>query len=159
MTVADIRSDRLARAERLGATLTVDTSADPLRAAVLAATDGAGSDLTYEVTGVQGGLDLAGEVTRMGGKLCIVGYHLGGTRTVPLGHWNWMGFKILNGHFRDRGTIMGGMRAGMRLVNAGSIDVAQLVSHHYPLDRIAEAFEVAAAMPEGFTKAVIEQAD
>ena len=37
----------------------------------------------------------------MSGKLCIVGYHQGGTRTIPLGHWNWMAFKIVNAHFRE----------------------------------------------------------
>jgi len=92
----------------------------------------------------------------MSGKLCIVGYHQGGTRTIPLAHWNWMAFEIVNAHFREVDTIMRGMRAGMRLVNAGVLDVSSLVTGTYPLGRIAEAFEVATAKPNGFVKAIVE---
>jgi threonine dehydrogenase-like Zn-dependent dehydrogenase len=94
----------------------------------------------------------------MSGKLCIVGYHQGGTRAIPLGDWNWMAFELINAHFRDIDTIMRGMRRGMRLVNAGVLDVSSLVTGAYPLGRIADAFATAAAKPDGFVKAVIEPA-
>ena len=67
-----------------------------------------------------------------------------------------MAFHIVNAHFRDIDTIMRGMRAGMRLVNAGILDVAGLMTHTFPLADIAEAFEVASARPEHFVKAVVE---
>jgi L-iditol 2-dehydrogenase len=156
IAVADIRSDALARAMRLGATHVVDTSSASLAQTVFDATDGRGADITFEVTGVNAGLDLAGEVTRMSGKVCIVGYHQGGTRAIPLGHWNWMAFQIVNAHFREHAEIVAGMRAGMRLVEAGLFDVSPLFTHVYALDNIGEAFEVAAAKPTGFVKAVIE---
>ena len=146
ITVADVRQDALERAAALGATRVVDTSRESLPLA----------DVTFEVTGVQAGLDLAGDATRMSGKLVIVGYHQGGTRTIPLGRWNWMAFQIINAHVREISTIMAGMQAGMRLVNAGALDVAPLVSNVYPLDDIGEAFETAAAKPERFVKAVID---
>jgi L-iditol 2-dehydrogenase len=156
ITVADVRADARARAADLGATRVVDPSSESLADVVREATDGRGADVTYEVTGVNQGLDLAGQVTRMSGKLCIVGYHQGGTRTIPLAHWNWMAFEIVNAHFREVDTIMRGMRAGMRLVNAGVLDVSSLVTGTYPLGRIAEAFEVATAKPNGFVKAIVE---
>ena len=137
VTVADLRSDRLRHAERLGATRTVHIASESLATVVAELTGNPGSDVTYEVTGAQGGLDLAGEVTRMGGKLCIVGYHLGAARMVPLGRWNWMAFEVINAHFRDIGTVMKGMTAGMRLVNAKRIDADQLLSHRFALDDIA----------------------
>lgn len=154
--VADVRPDALARAAALGATRVVDTRTESLAAAVREATDGRGVDVAYEVTGVQAGLELAGEVVRIGGALCVVGYHLGGSRTIPLGDWNWRALRILNAHFRDVATIMEGMRAGMRLVEAGALDVAPLMTHVYPLDRVADAFADAAARPDGFVKAVVE---
>ena len=67
-----------------------------------------------------------------------------------------MAFHMVNAHFRDIDTIMLGMRAGMRLVNAGILDVAGLMTHIFPLAGIAEAFEVASARPEHFVKAVVE---
>jgi L-iditol 2-dehydrogenase len=156
ITVADVREDALARATELGATRVVDTSAESLPRVVEEITDGRGADVTYEVTGIERGLVLAGEVTRMSGKLCIVGYHQGGTRSIPLADWNWMAFDLVNAHFRDIDTIMRGMRTGMRLVNAGVLDAAQLVTGSFSLDEIGRAFETAAAKPDGFVKAVVE---
>src|SRR5439155_1321397 len=80
-----------------------------------------------------------GEVTRMSGTVVIAGYHQGAPRTIPLGHWNWMAFRIANAHFRDITTILRGMRIGVRLLTSGRISMEGLVSHRYPLDAIADA--------------------
>jgi threonine dehydrogenase-like Zn-dependent dehydrogenase len=156
VTVADVRPDALERAASLGATHTVDTSSEDLAGRVAKITGGRGADLSFEVTGANAGLELAGAAIRMSGKLCIVGYHQSGTRSIRLGHWNWMAFNIINAHFRDENTIMSGMRAGLRLMSAGALDVAPLLTSSFPLERIAEAFQAAAAKPDGFVKAVIE---
>lgn len=156
ITVADIRDDALVRAEALGATRVVNIERESLVDAVADITNGRGADLTYEVTGIQAGLDLAGETTRMSGKLCIVGYHQGAPRSIPLGRWNWMAFQIVNAHFRPVETIMSGMRKGIELVNAGVLDVSSLRTNVYRLDDLAEAFEAAVAKPNGFVKAVVE---
>ena len=92
----------------------------------------------------------------MSGKLCIVGYHQGEPRRIPLGHWNWMAFEILNAHFRETDTIMRGMRAGMRLVSAGILDASGLVTDTYPLSRVADAFQAATEKRDGFVKAIVE---
>jgi L-iditol 2-dehydrogenase len=156
LTVADVRQGALERALKRGATRVVNTREESLRDVVNELTDGRGADVTYEVTGINAGLDLATEVTRMSGKLCIVGYHQGEPRTVDLARWNWMAFQIVNAHFRSIDTIMNGMRAGMQLVDAGILDVAELVTNVYPLSAIATAFETATSKPDGFMKAVIE---
>ena len=156
ITVADMRPDALARAAELGATRVVDTRSESLADAVREVTDGRGADVGYEAIGVQPGLDMIGSSTRMAGKLCVVGYHQGGTRAIPLAHWNYMAFRIVNGHFRDPVTIVGHMRAGMRLVETGALDVASLKSDVLALDDVAEAFARATEKPEGFVKAVVE---
>lgn len=156
LIVADVRADALARAAELGVTRVVNSAEEALEEVVREVTEGRCADVTYEVTGVQAGLDLAGSVTRMGGKLCIVGYHLGGPRTIPLATWNWMAFQVVNAHFRDPGEIMRGMRAGMRLVSCGALDVGRLVTDIFPLERTGEAFAKAVERPHGFVKAVVE---
>jgi L-iditol 2-dehydrogenase len=157
ITVTDTRPDAVARAAELGGPGIFTATADQLAEAIGEQTSGRGADVTYEVTGVNEGLDLAGRCTRMGGKLCIVGYHQGGPRTVPLADWNWKALTIVNAHFRDPATIMVGMRAGMRLVNGGILDPSRLVTHRYPLSRLAEAFAAASTRPDGFVKAVVEE--
>jgi L-iditol 2-dehydrogenase len=150
LVVADIRPDALARARELGATRVVDVRTERLADAV-----GEGADVTFECTGTQPALDAVGEVTRMSGRIVLVGFHQGEPRRIPLGHWNWMAFDIVNGHYRDQTVIMRGMRVGMRLLTAGRLSLAPLVTHRFPLADIAAAFRAATDKPPGFAKAVI----
>jgi len=156
ITVADVRPAALQRALRMGATYAVNTSSEELSERIADITLGRGADIAFEVTGVNAGLDLAEASTRMSGKLCIVGYHQGGTREIRLGHWNWMAFNIVNAHFREKSTILSGMEKAIRLMSADALDVGQLITNVYPLSRIQEAFETAASKPETFVKAIIQ---
>ncbi|MDQ3655465.1 MAG: zinc-binding dehydrogenase [Chloroflexota bacterium] len=153
--VADTRPDALERAAKIGATRTVDVRSESLTEVVQSLTAGRGADVTFEVTGAQGGLDAAGEVTRMEGTLAIVGYHQGGMREIPLAQWNWMAFRIANCHFRDVGTILHGMNTGMRLLRSRRIVLDDLVSHRFSLDDIGQAFQMAHDKPPGFVKATV----
>jgi L-iditol 2-dehydrogenase len=153
--VADTRDDALARAAAAGATATVNPARDDLAEAVLDATGGAGADVTIEITGTQAALAAIGACTRMSGTLVIAGYHQGPPRQVPLADWNWNAFRIANAHFRDVATILGGMRAGMRLVTSGRLSLEGLVTHRFPLATIDQAFRTAIEKPEGYVKATV----
>ncbi|MEV4620381.1 zinc-binding dehydrogenase [Asanoa sp. NPDC049573] len=155
LIVADTRPDALARAAALGATRVVDVRSESLVDVVAAATEGRGADITFEATGGQAALDVVGQTTRMSGKVVLVGFHQGEARRINLAHWNWMAFGIVNAHYRDVGVIMRGMEVGMRLLTAGHLSLAPLVSHRFPLERIGEAFEAARTKPDGFVKAVV----
>jgi threonine dehydrogenase-like Zn-dependent dehydrogenase len=153
--VADTRRDALERAERLGATRTVNVLSESIVDVVREATGGAGADVSFEVTGAQAALLSLGDVTRMSGKVAIVGYHQGGMRELPLAAWNWMAFQVVNAHFRDVDTIMGGMRAGMRLLTSGRLALGDLVTHRFALEDVNEAFATAVEKPVGFVKATV----
>lgn len=153
--VADVRPDALERAASLGASRVVNVREELLPPVVKELTDGRGADASFEVTGAPEPLQMLGEVTRMSGKVVIVGYHQGGMRELPLGHWNWMAFQIVNAHFRDTATIMRGMRIGMRLLTSGRLALGDLVTHRYPLMQINRAFQMAHEKPEGFVKSTI----
>jgi threonine dehydrogenase-like Zn-dependent dehydrogenase len=153
--VADTRPDALERARRLGATRTVDVLRESLADAVRDETGGTGADVSFEVTGAQGALLALGDVTRMSGKVAIVGFHQGGMRELPLAGWNWMAFDIVNAHFRDVATIMRGMRAGMRLLTSGRLSIDELVTHRFALEDVNDAFAVAVDKPAGFVKATV----
>jgi 2-desacetyl-2-hydroxyethyl bacteriochlorophyllide A dehydrogenase len=155
LVVADTRTDALERAEKLGATRTVDVTRESLVDVVADLTGGVGADITFEVTGTQAPLDVVGDVTRMSGKIAIVGYHQGAPRQVPLGQWNWMAFQLINAHFRDVNTIMRGMSVGMRLLTAGRISLDGLVTHRFGLEQINEAFATAVEKPQGFVKSTV----
>ena len=153
--VADTRADALKRAESFGATRVVDVSRESLVEVVNDITDGVGADVTFEVTGVQAPLDVLHDVTRMSGTVAIVGYHQGAPRSLPLGQWNWKAFRVANAHFRELGTILSGMRAGMRLLTSKRLRLDGLVTHTFSLPDIGAAFRTSLEKPEGFVKATV----
>lgn len=153
--VADTRSDALERAKKMGATRVVDVRAESLPQIVKELTDGLGADVSFEATGAQAPLTLLGDVTRMSGKVVIVGFHQGGNRELPLAYWNWMAFQIINAHFREISTIMRGMRIGMRLLTSGRLSLEDLVTHRFQLSEINQAFQAAHEKPVGFVKSTI----
>ena len=155
LIVADARQEALDRAAALGATHTVLVRERSPAEAVVALTDGRGADMTFEVTGVQAGLDLLGQVTRMSGTVAIVGYHQGAPRSIDLATWNWMAFRVVNAHFRDVATILRGLRRGMRLLTSGRLSIGDLVTDRFPLDQIDKAFRTAIEKPPGFVKATV----
>jgi L-iditol 2-dehydrogenase len=158
--VADTRDEALDRAASSGATATVKVAGESLAEESLAEavgdlTGGTGADVTIEITGTQAALEAIGGCTRMSGTLVIAGFHQGEPRQVPLADWNWKAFRIANAHFRDVATILGGLRAGMRLLTSGRISLNDLVTHRFPLAGIDEAFRTAIDKPEGFVKATV----
>ena len=155
LIVADTREDALQRALQLGATHVVNPAKESLPETVKSLTDGQGADVSFEVVGAQAPLTLLGDVTRMSGKVVIVGYHQGEPRQIPLGYWNWMAFQILNAHFREEATILRGMRIGMRLLTSGRLSLEDLVTHRFGLSDINKAFLAAHEKPEGFVKSTI----
>jgi L-iditol 2-dehydrogenase len=154
LIVADTRQDALERARKRGASHVVNVTTESLEDVVGGLT-GDGADVAFEMTGVQAALALIGDVTRMTGTVVIGGYHQGEPRSIPLGQWNWMAFRIANAHFRDVATILRGMERGMRLLTSGRITLDGLVTHRFELDRIDEAFATAVERPDGFVKATV----
>jgi threonine dehydrogenase-like Zn-dependent dehydrogenase len=155
LIVADTRPGALARARELGATHTVLVGEEDLGAAVAGRTGGHLADVCIECTGTQAALDSAGAVTRMSGKVVLVGFHQGPSRSIPLGYWNWMAYDVRNAHFREMPVILRGMAVGARLLGAGLVDLAPHVTHRFGLEDISAAFETALTKPEGFVKATV----
>ncbi len=111
-------------------------------------------DVVFEVTGYQGPLDLASRLTRVRGRLVIVGYHQDGRRSVDMQLWNWRGLDVINAHERDPAAYVRGLRAAVEAVRSGCIDPVPLLTHQYSLSELGDAYRVAVEKPEGFVKAV-----
>lgn len=112
-------------------------------------------DVVIEAVGKQWPLDLAGELVAEGGRLVIAGYHQGGPRQVNMQQWNWRGIDVINAHERSRETCLRGMREAVAAVIGGRLDLDVLLTHSYPLDRLAEALDATRDKPDGFVKAVV----
>ncbi|HKG44979.1 MAG TPA: zinc-binding dehydrogenase [Gaiellaceae bacterium] len=110
-------------------------------------------DVVVEAAGTQEALDKASRLVATRGRLVIAGYHQDGLRTVDLQSWNWRGLDVVNAHERDALVLVDALREAAQLVAAGELDVDALVTHRFPLERLADAFEAALERPAGFVKA------
>lgn len=119
-------------------------------------TGGAGCDVVIEATGMQWPLDVAGELTRVRGRMVIAGYHQDGLRQVNMQLWNWRGIDVINAHERDPAAYTHGIREAVSAIGMGLLDPSRLYTHSYPLDRIAEGFETLRQRPEGYFKAMVK---
>ena len=155
----DVRDDALAAGRRFGADVVMKPEeAGPLKATFADRQSLAtgGVDVVVEATGTQKGLTLAGELVKQHGVLSILGYHQGKSREVDMQLWNFKAFEMLNAHERRPDYRMECMRRGLALAAAGRIDLASLVTHTYPLEKVSEAFGSLASKPQGFIKSVVE---
>lgn len=150
------RKTALDAATRMGAqSAIVVAEMEPTLQAASEANDGALFDCVIEATGAQAGLDLAAQLTRERGRLVIAGYHQDGPRSVDMQLWNWRGLDVVNAHERDPAIYMRGMKRGIALMEAGALQVSALLTHSYPLEKLADALDATRDRPEGFMKAVI----
>lgn len=150
------REESLALARRAGAAETIpmhDHRAILDRVGEL--TGGRFCDRVIEAVGKQWPLDLAGELTREGGRLIIAGYHQDGPRQVNMQLWNWRGFDVVNAHERDGAVVVLGMREAAAAIENGFIDPRVLITHRFPLERLAQALDATRDRPGNFIKAVV----
>jgi threonine dehydrogenase-like Zn-dependent dehydrogenase len=118
-------------------------------------TAGEGCDCVIEAVGLQWPLDVAGDLTRVRGRLVIAGYHQDGPRQVNMQLWNWRGFDVINAHERDPGVYVDGMRVAVTAVTGGALEPSALYTHRYPLDELGTAMRVTLQRPDGFLKALV----
>jgi threonine dehydrogenase-like Zn-dependent dehydrogenase len=118
-------------------------------------TEGQGAERVLEVVGAQWPLDLAGDLTRIRGRLIIAGYHQDGLRQVNMQLWNWRGIDVINAHERDPERYLDGIRLAARWVAEGRLEPDPLYTHRFPLDAVGDALETASSRPEGFMKALV----
>jgi threonine dehydrogenase-like Zn-dependent dehydrogenase len=150
------RRSSLQLAAEMGAHQTVPMQDhDQIIGAVEDLTSGALCDCVVECVGEQWPLDLATALTRIRGRLVIAGYHQDGARQVDMQLWNWRGLDVVNAHERDPRVYLQGMRDALAAVVEGRLDPTPLYTHTFPLERIAEAMEMARRRPEGFVKALL----
>lgn len=119
-------------------------------------TGGEFCDRVIEAAGHQWPLDLAGELTKVRGKLIIAGYHQDGPRQVNMQLWNWRGLDVINAHEREQKVYIDGIRLAVDAVLNGKMDPFPLITHSFGLDQISDAFELTSRRPHNFLKAVIK---
>ena len=131
----DLAASRLEAAKTFGADVTINNSRqDPLEI-VLSLTGGLGADVAIEAVGVPATFELAATLIRPGGHIANIGVH-GTPATLHLEDLWSRNVTITTGLVDAYSTP-----TRLRLVANGDLDPAQLVTHHFNMDDIDEAYD------------------
>jgi len=150
VAVTDLIDERLALAGQLGADFTGNPRSDDVVAAIRdRAPDGL--DFVFECSGDPACIDQAAELLVPGGAVIQVG--IPGAARIELDphifrrkELRWVNVR------RQKGCIV----PAIRMIDEGYIDPQPLLTHQFPLARIADAFELVAARRDGVIKATID---
>jgi L-iditol 2-dehydrogenase len=142
--VSDLSEARLATSRRMGADLALRANGDNVRQAVLEETGGRGADYLVEAVGTRATLLQTVDLVRPGAELLLFGLPDTGD-PVP---WNYHDFfrKKLTAYSTfgtQREPERHSFKLALDLIVRKEIDVAPLVSHVFPIERIDEAMRVA----------------
>jgi L-iditol 2-dehydrogenase len=131
------RPSRLELGKRLGADHVINAAlADPVPA-ILELTGGDGADMTIECSGGLGVPQQCAEITKRGGKIVVVAFYPDKV-TFDLSAVVRKDISM----YTSRGEGGNNVKRAVALAAAGKLRGSEMVTHHFPLEEIAEAFRV-----------------
>jgi 2-desacetyl-2-hydroxyethyl bacteriochlorophyllide A dehydrogenase len=125
-------------AQSMGATEYLLVEDDPV-AFVRDVTEGRGADVVFEAAGSEAAIPLAIDLARRGGALALAGI-AGSSRQLLL---ESDVFCLKNLHVHGVFSYPSNLFAqALRLIESGLLNVRPLITHHFPLEEYARAFEL-----------------
>ena len=147
--VSDVVPSRLAIARSLGADVAVDSREASVPDVVRAETAGAGADVVIECSGSAPAIADAMQSARRGATVVIVGL---GRDVLEVPFSRLIGYELdIKGVHRYTNTY----GPAVAMLASGQIDVKPLITHHFALDDVGQAMEVAHSDREHAIKVVV----
>jgi alcohol dehydrogenase len=131
----DLDDNRLAVAKRFGATATVNSSDGTAADQVKKLTDGLGVDAAIEAVGIPATFELCEDIIAAGGVIANVGVH--GVKVDLHLETLWSRNVTIRTGLVDTFSIP----MLMKTAQSKRVDATQLITHHFKLEEIVEAYE------------------
>ena len=131
----DLDDNRLGLARQFGATHTINSADGKAAEAVKTLTGGRGVDTAIEAVGVPATFQLCQDIVAPGGVIANIGVH---GKKVDL-HLEWLWSQNIEITTRLVDTVSTPML--LKTVEAKKIDPTRLITHHFTLDQILDAYE------------------
>jgi L-iditol 2-dehydrogenase len=142
---------RLKMAGQYGATALYNPKTEDVVARILDDTKGRGVDVVWEAAGAQETVEQAMRIAKPGGTVVIVGIPSVDTTTFTASVARRKGLTI-----KMARRMLEVYDRAMALVEHGQVDVRSLVTHHFSLEQINQAFDTLVNYREGIIKAIVE---
>ncbi|WP_088279164.1 zinc-dependent alcohol dehydrogenase family protein [Ideonella sp. A 288] len=133
--MVDLDDNRLAVSQRFGATDIVNSTGGSAAAKVMALTGGRGVDTAIEAVGIPATFELCQDIVAPGGTIANVGVH--GVKVDLHLEKLWSHNVTITTRLVDTVTIP----MLLETVRSGRVDARQLITHHFKLDQILQAYE------------------
>jgi L-iditol 2-dehydrogenase len=146
--VFDIVDSSLELAKELGADVVVNTKKEDGYKKLMEFTNNRGADITFECAGgsaMEMTLPLATTLTRIGGKVVIVGGFAEGKTTTEM-EWQRIQMseiKLIPSASYSFWDIYPEMQMCLDLLAKGKLNAKKMITHNFPIEEINEAFTVA----------------
>ena len=131
----DLDDNRLAVAKRFGATATVNSADGNAAGQVMKLTGGRGVDTAIEAVGIPATFNLCEDIVAPGGTIANVGVH--GIKVDLHLEKLWSHNVTITTRLVDTVSIP----MLLKTVNSKRIDASQLITHHFKLGQILDAYE------------------
>ena len=136
---SDLNPRRLELASAMGAHVTLDAAREDVAARVHELTEGDGADLVCEVSGHPSGHAQAFAAARLGGRVNLLGTPSRATEVNFARDVIFRGLTLYGVTGRRMYRTWDEMQ---RLLRSGQLDPCPVITHRFPLDRIADAIQV-----------------
>ncbi len=156
----DVRQERVAAAASFGATLRLEPDGDTVRQ-VQDANGGFLADVVVETSGTTAGLHLAAELIRPGGRLHLFGAPNESPYLLDAAALAEKRFEVRasGSGIEEANPYWSPYGAAMNLVLRGEVNTRPMLTHRFPLEQAAEAFELARSGGDGALKVSIDFGD
>jgi 2-desacetyl-2-hydroxyethyl bacteriochlorophyllide A dehydrogenase len=143
-------------ARALGADHVVNVTDTDVRQYVADITGGLGMDAIIETTGSASAFNDSLAIIRKRGRVALVGgYHK--PLEIDLSKLVWAEPVVTGSNCYAYSGMIKDFDAAIDLISSGKVDATQIVTHHFALDEIAQAFEIAADKKSGSIKVHVLQ--
>jgi alcohol dehydrogenase len=151
IVVVDPAAPRRDAAKRIGADVVLD-AADDVQEVVASLTGGLGADVVMEAVGVPNSFELCTSLVRPGGHVANIGVH-GAAATLHL-ETLWIKDVTITTGLVDTNTTP----TLLKLLADGQIDPSPIITHHFDLEQMMEAYDVFSNPADtGALKVVLER--
>jgi L-iditol 2-dehydrogenase len=153
--MADVFDHRLKLAKRLAADHVINAAKGDVAEVVNEITDGEGADVVIEAVGKSSTILRTIDLVRVGGRIHVAGLSVERFVTEPPTFWMKALLKEVTVE-TSRSYAAGNWRTAIKLVSKGLVNCEALVSHTFPLEDAARAFEVADSKLENAVKVLFK---
>jgi alcohol dehydrogenase len=133
--MVDLDNNRLKVSKEFGATDTVNSGEENAVDKIMELTDGKGVDVSIEAVGVPATFDICQDIVKAGGQVAVIGVH--GTSVDLKLEELWIKNITMTTGLVDTYTIP----MLMKTVGSGELEPDQLITHHFELDQIMDAYD------------------